>query len=326
MAINPNFDAVGVAEEKELEKAPAAMRKSTIIVRRFLRNKVAVVGLAIFILLVIFSLTGQFFTKWTSEDLDFLAINQPPGKDHILGTGPSGQDLYIRLVDGLRISIVIGLVVGIATTLIAAVYGCTQAFYGGKLDKIMLLFLEMLIMVPSIIIIAIATSGNSTLSEIFPDWITLCIVLIIFGWMGTARLIRALSFSTMSRDFVRAAKYVGVPNRQIIWRHLLPNLGSLLILQFTLGVSIAILSETGLSFVGIGIKPPGVSLGVLLSQGNAQINTGPWMFWIPLAVMFLLTGSFALMNDGLRDALDPTSSSVGKARKKKRKKKEEEGQ
>ena len=133
--------------------------------------------------------------------------------------------------------------------------------------------------------------------------------------MGTARLIRSLSMSLMQRDFVKAAQYMGVPPRRIVWRHLVPNIGSLLVLDITRGVTGAILAEVAFSFIGIGIKVPDVSLGVLIGGATSQVQTFPWMFWVPLTVMFLLTGSLAMMNDGLRDAFDPSSSSTGKARK-----------
>lgn len=320
MTMNANIDPIAEAEEKALDENTVAMRKSTIIVRRFMRNKTAVVGLAIFVVLVVFSWTGQFFTKWKKDDLDFININKPPSASHILGTNQAGIDLYIQLVEGLRISIIIGLTVGLIGTLVAAIYGTTQALLGGKVDKVMLFILEAMIMLPALLVLAIVTSGTSSITQVLPGWILLIVVLIIFGWMGTARLIRALTMSTLSRDFVRAAKYMGVPKWKIVVRHLIPNLGSLLVLQVTLGVSAAILAEVGYSFVGIGIKPPNVSLGLLLSQAAGQVNTAPWMFWFPLIAMFLLTGSFAMMNDGLRDALDPNSSSVGKAKKKNKKK------
>ena len=120
----------------------------------------------------------------------------------------------------------------------------------------------------------------------------------------------------MQRDFVKAAQYMGIPPRRIVWRHLVPNIGSLLVLAATRGVTGAILAEVAFSFIGIGIKVPDVSLGVLIGQATSQVSTFPWMFWAPLTVMFLLTGSLAMMNDGLRDAFDPSSSSIGRAKKK----------
>ncbi|MBT2567465.1 ABC transporter permease [Arthrobacter sp. ISL-85] len=309
-------DPAAVAQDAHLESADVVIGKTTIIFRRFLRNKTAVAGLAIFLALTVFSFIGGFFTQWDKETIDPFSIGMRPSADHYLGTSQAGIDLYAMTVEGTRISILIGLVVGLVSVLIAAVYGCTMAYFGGKADKVMLFILEALIMMPALLVVAVATSGGAAgLKRDLPSWLLLIIVLLVFSWMGTARLIRSMSMSLMQRDFVKAAQYMGVPPRRIVWRHLVPNIGSLLILDITRGVTAAILAEVAFSFIGIGIKVPDVSLGVLIGQATSQVSTFPWMFWVPLTVMFLLTGSLAMMNDGLRDAFDPSSSSTGKAKK-----------
>ncbi|VXB01405.1 ABC transporter permease [Arthrobacter sp. 8AJ] len=314
-------DPAAVAQDAHLESADVVIGKTTIIFRRFLRNKTAVAGLAIFLALTVFSFIGGFFTQWDKETIDPFNIGMPPSADHYLGTSQAGIDLYAMTVEGTRISILIGLVVGLVSVLIAAVYGCTMAYFGGKVDKVMLFILEALIMMPALLVVAVATSGGGAgLKRDLPSWLLLIIVLLVFSWMGTARLIRSMSMSLMQRDFVKAAQYMGVPPRRIVWRHLVPNIGSLLILDITRGVTAAILAEVAFSFIGIGIKVPDVSLGVLIGQATSQVQTFPWMFWVPLTVMFLLTGSLAMMNDGLRDAFDPSSASSGKAKKAKTRK------
>ena len=314
-------DPAAVAQDAHLDNADVVIGKNTIIFRRFLRNKTAVAGLAIFLALTVFSFIGGFFTQWDKETIDPFNIGMPPSADHYLGTSQAGIDLYAMTVEGTRISILIGLVVGLVSVLIAAVYGCTMAYFGGKVDKVMLFILEALIMMPALLVVAVATSGGGAgLKRDLPSWLLLIIVLLVFSWMGTARLIRSMSMSLMQRDFVKAAQYMGVPPRRIVWRHLVPNIGSLLILDITRGVTAAILAEVAFSFIGIGIKVPDVSLGVLIGGATSQVQTFPWMFWVPLIVMFLLTGSLAMMNDGLRDAFDPSSSSTGKAKKAKARK------
>lgn len=309
-------DPAAVAQEAHLESADVVIAKSTIIFRRFLRNKTAVAGLLVFLALTVFSFVGGFFTPWDKETIDPFNIAVPPSGEHFLGTSQAGIDLYAMTVEGTRISIVIGLIVGLVSVLVAAVYGCTMAYFGGKVDKVMLFVLEALIMMPALLVVAVATSGGGDgLKKNLPSWLLLIIVLLVFSWMGTARLIRSLSMSLMQRDYVKAAQYMGVPPRRIVWRHLVPNIGSLLVLDITRGVTGAILAEVAFSFIGIGIKVPDVSLGVLIGGATSQVQTFPWMFWVPLTVMFLLTGSLAMMNDGLRDAFDPSSSSIGSARK-----------
>ena len=308
-------DPAAVAEEAHLQGTDVVIGKSTIIFRRFMRNRTAVAGLIIFLALTAFSFVGGYFTQWDKETIDAFNIGMPPSGEHFLGTSQAGIDLYAMTVEGTRISILIGLIVGLVSVLVAAVYGCTMAYFGGKVDKVMLFVLEALIMMPALLVVAVATSGGGDgLKRDLPSWLLLIIVLLVFSWMGTARLIRSLSMSLMQRDYVKAAQYMGVPPRRIVWRHLVPNIGSLLVLDITRGVTGAILAEVAFSFIGIGIKVPDVSLGVLIGGATSQVQTFPWMFWVPLTVMFLLTGSLAMMNDGLRDAFDPSSSSIGRAR------------
>ena len=315
-------DPAAVAQDAHLESADVIIGKSTIIFRRFMRNRTAVAGLLVFLGLTLFSFVGGYLTPWDKETIDPFNIAMPPSADHYLGTSQAGIDLFAMTVEGTRISILIGLIVGLVSVLIAAVYGCTMAYFGGKVDKVMLFVLEALIMMPALLVVAVATSGGGDgLKKNLPSWLLLIIVLLVFSWMGTARLIRSLSMSLMQRDFVKAAQYMGVPPRRIVWRHLVPNIGSLLVLDITRGVTGAILAEVAFSFIGIGIKVPDVSLGVLIGGATSQVQTFPWMFWVPLTVMFLLTGSLAMMNDGLRDAFDPSSSSAGKTKKNSAKKK-----
>lgn len=297
------------------------INKSTIIARRFFRNKTAVFGLVVFLLMGLFGLFGTSFYQWDTNTIDPLWMSTGPSSTHWFGTTNAGTDLYAQAVEGVRTSMMIGLIVGALTVVISAMYGCAQAYFGGKIDAVMLFILEAMIMVPSILIIAIAINGagGKALREIFPGWFILTIVLLIFNWMYDARVIRSMSLSLIQRDYVKAARYMGVPSIKIVWRHLVPNIGSLLVLNFTRGITNAILSEVAFTFIGIGVKYPNYSLGSLIAQASSQVNTLPWMFWIPMILFFLLVGPLALMNDGLRDAFDPTSLSVGKAKKKTKK-------
>jgi len=308
------IDPIAEIDESRVADQDVVIGKSRIIFRRFLRNRTAVAGLFILVALFLFSVFGGFLTPWDKETIDPLNIGMPPSPDHLLGTTQAGIDLMALIVDGTRTSILIGLIVGGISVLISAVYGCTMAFFGGKVDATMLFILEALIMMPAILVVAVATSGSGGLKNL-PSWLLLVVVLLFFSWMGTARLVRSLSMSLMQRDYVKAAKYMGVPSRRIVWRHLVPNIGSLLVLDFTRGITGAILAEVAFSFIGIGIKLPDVSLGVLIGQATGQVSSFPWMFWVPLIVMFFLTGSLAMMNDGLRDAFDPSSSSIGRAKR-----------
>src|SRR6476620_3082 len=224
----PKLNKTGPAagpDEGKLENDDDVIGKSRIILRRFLRNRTAVAGLVIFLALTLFSFIGGFFSSWDKETIDPFNIGMPPSAEHLLGTSQAGIDLYALTVEGTRISILIGLVVGLVSVLRAAVDGCTMAYFGGKVDKVMLFILEALTMMPALLVVAVATSGGGNgLQQNLPSWLLLIIVLLIFNWMGTARLIRSLSMSLMQRDFVKAAQYMGVPPRRIVWRHLVPNI------------------------------------------------------------------------------------------------------
>ena len=137
--------------------------------------------------------------------------------------------------------------------------------------------------------------------------------MIAFNWIFSARVIWSLSMSIREREFIYAARYMGVPSTQIVWRHMIPNIGSLLVLQLSFGVVSAIMSETALSFLGFGVKIPDVSLGTLLQDGASTLVSAPWNFYFVAATLTLLTVSMAFISDGLRDALDPNSAAGGRA-------------
>ncbi|GGH64827.1 ABC transporter permease [Rothia aerolata] len=312
---------LGLSDEQLAQPDFKIINKSAIITRRFFRNKTAVVGLVIFILMGLFGLFGGFISRWDTNTIDPLWMATGPSAEHWFGTTSAGTDLYAQAVEGVRTSMAIGLIVGGLTVLISAMYGCAMAYFGGKIDAVMLFILETMIMVPNILIVAIVINGNAgkQIREALPGWLILTIVLLIFNWMYDARVIRSMSMSLIQRDYVKAARYMGVGSMKIVWRHLIPNIGSLLVLNFTRGITAAILSEVAFTFIGIGVKYPNYSLGSLIAQASSQINTLPWMFWIPMILFFLLVAPLSMMNDGLRDAFDPTSLSVGKAKKKNKK-------
>lgn len=294
--------------------------KKKIIFRRFMRNKTAVFGLVVLLLVIAFGLFGGFLSKWDTTTIDPFYISTGPSAEHWFGTTSAGTDLYAQMVEAVRTSVFIGLIVGGVSVIFAAIYGCIMAYFGQKIDKTLLFILETLIMAPSLLVVAIVINGagGQAIRDNLPGWLILTIVLLFFGWMYTARVIRAMAMSLISRDYVKAARYMGVHPFKIVWRHLVPNIGSLMVLEFTRGITAAILAEVSYTFIGIGVKYPNFSLGSLIAQASSQINTLPWMFWIPLLFFFLLVGPLALMNDGLRDAFDPTSLSVGKVKKKKK--------
>jgi peptide/nickel transport system permease protein len=292
-------------EERGTRRTHVSRRR--LYLRRFLRNRGAVVGLAVLALLVLFALFGSLLTTYTYTDVDFANLSSPPSSEHLFGTNGAGNDTYAQAVHGLQRSLVIALVVSALTTIIAAFVGATAAYLRGLAERIILAVIHFLLVVPAFLILALVSQ------RAHGDWPVLILVLTVFGWMFSARVVWSLTTSLREREYVHAARYMGVGPIRIVVRHLIPNIGSLLIVSFTLGVVATVQSETALSFIGFGVQPPDVSLGTMLSDGANTVSSAPWLFYFPAGLVTLLTVSMALIGDGLRDALDPTSRSGGRA-------------
>ncbi len=278
-----------------------------LILRRFFRQRGAVVGLVILAILILLSIFGPMLTSYSYETPDFAALNVPPGGDHLFGTDGGGFDLFACVVHGLGRSLTIGIVYSLITMVLAAVIGTAIAYMRGIGEKIGMWILETLMIIPSFLLVAIIVRASSGTE----GWIMLVVGLSAFGWIGYARTLRTMALSLRERDYVKAAKYMGVSPFKVIVTHLIPNLGSILILDTVLGVIAGINSETAYSFLGLGIKAPDTSLGYLLSQGSSAMLVAPWVILIPSAVLILLCVSMQLIGDGLRDAIDPYSRAAG---------------
>ncbi|UGS27262.1 ABC transporter permease [Microbacterium resistens] len=275
--------------------------------RRFIRNRPAVVGVFIFFALVLFSIIGPLVAKYDHIYLDFLNLGTPPSSDHWFGTTASGNDLFAQVAIGTQRSLMIAVAVSVGTTVISAVVGTAAAYFGGIFERVTLLIIHFLLVVPTFLILALVSNSAGG------DWRIIALVMIFTGWFFPARVIWTMALSLREREYVHAARYMGVPGMKIVLRHLLPNIGSLLVINFTLGIVSAVMAETGLSFIGFGVKIPDVSLGSLIGTGAGSVTSAPWTFYFPAAALTLLTVSMALVADGLRDALDPTSAAGGRA-------------
>lgn len=260
------------------------------------------VGASIFALIVIWAFVGPMLSPYSITERDPLNMNMGPTLLHWFGTNAIGQDIYVQTLAGLQKSLVIGLIAGPAATLIAAVVGSAAGYLGGWPDKIIGWFVHLLLVIPSFFILVLLSPVYKGLS-----WVALTIFLAIFSWMIMAQVVRSQTRSLRNRDFVRAARYMGMPTGQILRRHIIPNIASLLIIDATLGVVAAIMSETSLSYFGFGVQKPDVSLGTLLADGTAAALTRPWLFVFPAMVLIILLFAISLIGDALRDAIDPTS-------------------
>ncbi|MCU1447809.1 ABC transporter permease [Cryobacterium sp.] len=252
--------------------------------------------------IVLWAVLGPVFYPIDAFSRDPLNMGMGPTQLHWFGTNNIGQDIYAQTLIGLQKSLVIGLIAGPLGTLIAAIVGSVAGYLGGIVDNVLVWVINLLLVLPSFILLVI-------LSPLFEDlsWIFLTVFLAGFSWMIMAQVIRSQTRSLRGRDFVKAARYMGVPMPTILARHIIPNLASLLIIDATLGVVAMIMAETSLSYFGFGIRAPDVSLGTLLSEGTAAAVTRPWLFVFPAGVLIATLFAVSLIGDALRDAVDPTS-------------------
>jgi len=277
--------------------------RRTLVLRRFVRNRTAVASLTILVLLFVGCYALPSVLPYSYEDLDFDALLQPPNTRHWMGTNAMGQDLLAQTLRGMQKSMLIGVSVAVISTGIAATVGAISGYFGGWRDRVLMWVVDLLLVVPSFILIAIVTPRTKNSANIM----LLVLLLAGFGWMVSSRMVRGMTMSLREREFIRAARYMGVSSRRIIVGHVLPNVASILIIDATLNVASAILAETGLSFLGFGIQPPDVSLGTLIANGTQSATTFPWVFLFPAGVLVLILLCANLVGDGLRDALDPGS-------------------
>jgi peptide/nickel transport system permease protein len=284
------------------------LSRRALLLRRFLRNRWAVVGCFMYVLLILMAIFGPtILTDWSYTELDQTAFLQPPSWSHKLGTTQSGRDVLAMSLQGLRVSMVISLCVGIGATTIAAIVGSFAAYFGGWFERVSLWVIDMLLVLPAFLIIAVFMRNTNTNLAF---WLTFWLVLL--SWMLSARIVRSLTMSVRDRDYVTAAKYMGVRGPRIIVRHILPNIASLLIIDATLAIAAAVIGETSLSFFGLGIRSPEVSLGTVISEGSRMATTFPWVFAGGASFLVFMVLAINFIGDGLRDAFDPSSQSGGK--------------
>lgn len=296
----PHPPVPGGNEPPRMEHTSSGRRR--IVLRRFLHSKETMIGFVTLVILFLLAFLGPLFSPYTLTDTDFMALRVPPTADHWFGTNSIGNDWYTLTMLGMQKSLIIGLLVAVISTGLAAVVGMVAGYFGGGRDKALMWIVDLMLVIPSFLIIAI-------LSPLFrgKSWLILVVLLAAFQWMIMARIVRGMTISLREREYILAAKYMGVSPGKILFRHILPNLSSLLIVDATINVSVAIIASTSLSYFGFGVQPPDVSLGTLIADGTPSATTFPWMFAFPAGLLVLILLAVNLLGDGLRDALDPNS-------------------
>ncbi len=276
-----------------------------VVARRFLSHRLGVAGLVLLIALFALAFLGPLLSRWDHTERDFGAFLQPPSSEHPFGTTQTGGDVFALTLSGMQKSLVIGLLVGVLSTAIAAIVGAFAGFFGGRVERALMWVVDLLLVLPAFLIVAILSPAlrDST-------WLVLVVLLAAFLWMVTARIVRGMTISLREREYVLAARYMGVPRRTIVLRHILPNTSSLLVVGATINVGAAIITETGLSYFGFGVQPPDVSLGTVIADGTHSAVSYPWLFGFAGGLLVLIVLAVNLVGDALRDALDPSSGAA----------------
>lgn len=267
--------------------------------RRFSKNKVAVAGSTVVILLFAVSLFAPWISPYDPGEINLQMILSPPSGSHLFGTDQLGRDVLSRMIWGSRISLKVGFVATGIAIAIGVILGATAGYYGKWIDGTIMRFVDIMLCFPSFFLIL------AVIAFLEPSIWNIMIVIGITGWMGITRLVRADFISLKERDYVQAARAIGASDPRIIFLHILPNAMASILVAATLGVAGAILTESALSFLGIGVQPPTPSWGNILTAGKDNIDIAWWLSLYPgLAILITVLG-YNLLGEGIRDSLDP---------------------
>jgi len=305
----PTAPAVEELEEQAaVEVAPLGRGRLTF--RRFMRNRLAVVGVFVLIFVVLAAIFGPHVWHWDYTTIDNKAFLKPPSRVHPLGTSMSGKDVLAMMLFGMRKSLMIGIIYALLVTAIETLTGAAAAYFGAWVERIILWIADLLLIVPQLLLVAIIMRGQVPPAW---SWLALALLMGILDWPMGGRVVRSLTISLKQREYVQAARFMGLSSWRIIFRHILPNISSLLIVNVTMGVGLAILAETTYAYLGFGVQPPDTSLGALIAEGATKATTFPWMFGFSSLTLVIVVLAVNAIGDGLRDALDPTSAAGGQA-------------
>ena len=279
-----------------------------LVFQRLLKNKMAITGLCFLIFIFLFSFIGPFLSPYASEGVNSTRINLPPSAEHWLGTDKLGRDVLTRLMFAGRISLTVGVGAMILSVTIGGLLGIIAGYYKGIIDQIVMRIADVLMTLPGLPLLFIMAAIMSEWKVPTDQRIYIVMVMLsLVGWPGLARLVRSQVLSLRERQFIQATDALGLRDYRKLFNHLLPNIIPILIVSGTLSIGGAILSESVLSYFGLGVVPPTASWGNMINSANSLIDfqKRPWL-WIPPGVaIFLTVISINIVGDGLRDAIDP---------------------
>lgn len=273
----------------------------SITARRLLRDNVAVVSVMSLLLILALAIVGPLLSPHSPDSIDWDAMGMSPSlsRSHWFGTDSIGRDLFVRTLFGVRISLLVAVLATLVSTVIGTVFGAVSGYLGGWVDELMMRVVDVLYSLPSLFFVVL-------LMVVFGSNIILIFVVIgAVDWLAMARIVRGQTLSLKALSFIEAARVSGASRREIIGRHVIPNVLGPVVVYTTLSVPGFILAESFLSFLGLGVQEPLTSLGLLMADGAAEIETSAWMLLVPASFLTTILLCFNFLGDALRDAMDP---------------------
>jgi ABC-type dipeptide/oligopeptide/nickel transport system permease subunit len=287
----------------EREFTAPTRTQTQLVLRRFRQHRLAVASLIVLLALVLLAFVGGWLWKYSVAD--FTSDNSvPPSWQHPFGTDAAGRDTFAQVLRGTQISIGISVLVAVFATVVGTVWGTAAGYYRGRLDTVMMRIADLVLTLP---LLAVAAVLGHNLGG---SWWLIAVVIAGLYWAYVARVARGVVLSLREKEFVEAARALGASDARIIFGHLVPNAFGSIIVNATVLVSVAILLETALSYLGFGVRPPDTSLGLLVSDAQTAVDTRPWLFFFPGLFIILIALTINFIGDGLRDALDPQQTRV----------------
>ncbi|MFC4000370.1 ABC transporter permease [Prauserella oleivorans] len=285
------------------EALPEPRSQGSLVLRKFLRHKLAMVSLGVLVLITLVTLIMPMFWPHGYWDASFPSYEEPSA-EFPLGTTQVGKDMVSQVLRGTQFSLLIALTVAVVATLIGVVFGALAGYLRGFVDSAISRLTDLFLIIPQIAAAAILVKVYSG------SWYIVAIVLALFAWMPIARITRAEAMSLSQREFIEAARASGAGTGRIVFKHLVPNMVGTITVNATLAVAQAVLAEAALSFIGLGVQSPDTSLGRVISENYAQMQGRPWLFFGPFIVLVLISLCINFIGDGLRDAFDPRQRRV----------------
>lgn len=297
-----NTKQATLSQGAALAAAPVKGRSPWLDARiRFMRNRAAVASMVILTLITLACIFGPLVLPHSYEDTDFELMGIAPtwASWHLFGTDELGRDLLVRTLIGGRVSLMVGLLATLVSVALGIVWGATAGFMGGKIDAFLMRVVDMLYAVPYLLIAILMVTILGR------DFYLVVLTISAFSWMDMARVVRGQTLSIKSKEYVEAARAIGVPTWRIIFQHVVPNLLGIVVIYTSITLPGVILTESVLSFLGLGVQEPNTSWGVLIHDGAAVMAATPWMILFPCAALSIALYCFNFIGEGMRDALDP---------------------